>query len=469
MASDTSVAMEASSRRVCERLRSAGHKAMWAGGCVRDRLLGRPAKDIDIVTDARPQQVISLFAATKEVGRAFGVVLVRQDQYWFEVATFRRDRDYADGRRPTSVEYADEAADAARRDFTINGMFYDPVEDRVVDLVGGRRDLRERRIRAIGDPEQRFREDHLRMLRAVRFASTLGFEIEPATMEAIRRMAAHLGRIARERIAQELRRILLESPRPGQGVRLLRDSGLLSVVLPEVAALEGLRQRSARHPEGNVFEHTARMLDAMDMRSEALAWAILFHDVGKAATRADETDAEGAPVHFRGHAEVGARIAEAAVRRLRLPNRLVEVVVACVRDHMRYRQIPTMRPARLRRWMAEPAFETGLELHRLDLRVRGAPCPAAERVAEMRRQIAEEGAIPPPKLRGPDLLGLGIPPGPEVGRWLRRVHDHQIENPGLGRDALLEWVRGARRTGTGSPPPAAGRVDRRRGAGRMRQ
>jgi len=433
MASSAPAQLEEAARRICDRLRDAGFRVLWAGGCVRDRLLNRPAKDIDIVTNAAPEDIERLFDPVRHVGRSFGVMLVKEGEWWFQVAQFRRDRAYKDGRRPSGVEPADEITDAQRRDFTINGMFYDPFEDRVLDYVGGLDDLQRRRIRTIGSPDDRFAEDHLRMLRAVRFAATLEFEIEPATADAIRRLAPNIRRIAAERIQEELNRILTESARPGQAVRLLRDVGLLAEILPEVNAMVGVKQSPDFHPEGDVFQHTVAMLDRLRHPSLDLALAVLLHDVGKPVV-ARQTVGEG---HVRGHEVVGAGVAEAVLQRLRYPNRLRDAVVECVRNHMRYHDIPSMRVGRLRYWMRQPGFDLGLEVHRLDMEVRGQPCHACQKVEELRRQPV----VARRRINGHDVISLGVPPGPQVARWLSVATEYQLEHPQARRPEVLAWLK----------------------------
>lgn len=449
--------LENAARAICERLVAAGHRAVWAGGCVRDLLLGRPFHDIDIATSARPEQVTALFAHTRQVGRIFGVVLVEHAGHWFEVATFREDLEYHDGRRPVGVRYADEIADARRRDFTINGLFYDPLTQEVRDYVGGQADLTAQLVRAIGDPRQRFAEDRLRLLRAVRFAATLGFEIEPITRAAICEMAGAIVEVAAERLREELTRLWLEAKRPGSALRLLEQLGLLAALLPEVAAMRGVPHAPDRHDAEDVLEHTAEMLDRMERRTAELAWAIVFHDVGRSAVRNHKARRS----RLRPET-IAAEVAATVLTRLRSSKRLRETVTACVRSLPRYSTIPHMRLAQLRRWMADPVFEIGLELHRLDVGVCGVECGACRRVADVRHILAVEAAMPAPLLRGDDLLALGVRPGREVGRWLRRAMNRQLETPGMTREMLLEWLHkevrrdaSARRPmGDGGPPAA---------------
>ncbi len=433
--------LEAAARGICARLAGAGYRALWAGGCVRDRLMGREPKDIDIATNATPDQVTALFPRTKGVGKSFGVVLVEAGDHWFEVATFRRDLGYEDGRRPVAVEFAEERADALRRDFTINGLFLDPATDEVLDYVGGRADLRARRVRAIGDPRDRFAEDYLRMLRAVRFASVLGFRLDAATADAIREQAHRIRRIAHERVRDELLRILTASPGAGAGILLLRDTGLLAEILPEVAAMEGVAQPPEFHPEGDVLTHTVGMLDRMREPTVELALAVLLHDAGKPATaRPGPAAGGGTRIRFDGHDAAGAVIAERALRRLKLPKRVIEHVTACVAGHMRFLNVPAMRPATLRRMMAAPTFATELELHRLDCLSSGREPAALGILSKAREAWEDESSLPRAMVRGGDVLAMGVAAGPDVGRWVRTAYDHQLENPGITKAKLLRWI-----------------------------
>jgi poly(A) polymerase len=449
MANDGTALLETADEIAVELLR-AGHRTLYAGGCVRDRLLGRPPKDVDLATAARPEQVLALFPGATAVGKAFGVVVVPRRGFAFEVATFRRDLGYEDGRRPTGVEYGDEQEDALRRDFTVNALFLDPADGRVIDYVGGRADLAARLIRCVGDPAERFAEDHLRMLRAVRFTATLDFRLAPATAAAIRRLAPRLADISPERVQQELTRLLTESPRAGRGLRLLREVGLLAVILPEVAALAGVAQPPQFHPEGDVFEHTARMLDMLERPSVELAYAALLHDAGKPATARLAAGRDGVERwRFDEHDRAGADLAGGVLRRLRLPNRVVETVVLCVRDHMRFAHLPEMREAKRRRLMGDPTYAIQRELHRLDCLASHGDLSVLAAVDALASAYREETALPRPLVGGRDLLELGVPAGPEIGRRLREVYDRQLEAPGATREDLLDWLRG-------QVPPASG-------------
>ncbi len=448
-------------REAARRLTQAGFTALWAGGCVRDLLLGRTPKDFDIATSARPEQVERLFPGAVTVGKSFGVVRARVRGLEYEVATFRRDQAYRDGRHPDGIVFADEQADARRRDFTVNALFLDPQDGAVHDHVGGRADLEQRLIRAVGKADDRFAEDHLRLLRAARFASTLEFELEPATAEAVRRNAAQLASVSAERIQQEFTRILLESPRPGDAVALLQSLGLLPVFLPEVSALQGQAQPPQFHPEGDVWTHTLMMLNALPSAAGGsggapdacpplhLAYAALLHDVGKPGTA---RLVEGR-IRFDCHAGRGAELAEQILRRLRLPNDDIKAIAYCVANHMRFMDVCRMRPATLRRLVGAPTFATELELHRLDCAASHGDLSNYRFLTEFLAERRAEPALPRPWITGGDILALGIPPGRTVGRWKQRAYDLQLEGGWPDRDAALAWLRReVEAAGAGSPP-----------------
>lgn len=427
---------------IVRTLRAAGFTAYWAGGCVRDMLMGRPPKDYDIATTATPDEVAALFPKTVAVGKAFGVIQVHAEGATYEVATFRREADYADGRRPSSVAFCAPEEDARRRDFTINGLFYDPVDETVLDFVGGRADIEARIIRTIGRPEERLGEDYLRMLRAARLAAVLEFAIEPGTADAVRRSAALLTRVSAERIQQELTRLLMEAPRAGQGLVLLRELGLLSIILPEVDAMHGQEQPEAFHPEGDVFTHTVKMLDTMEERSVPLAYAVLLHDVAKPLTACRTIEDDGSErIRFNNHARLGADVAGNILRRLKLPSRVIEDVVEAIGNHMRFMDVQRMRPATLRRLVGAPTFAMELELHRLDCLASHGDLSNYEYVRRFAEELEDEPALPAPWITGHDLMALGLAEGPEVGRWHRRAYEAQLEGRFPDRDALLEWVR----------------------------
>ena len=427
---------------IVRTLRAAGFTAYWAGGCVRDQLMGRAPKDYDVATNATPEEVQRLFPHTLDVGRKFGVIHVVFGSRTHEVATFRRDSPQGDGRRPESVEFSDPQQDALRRDFTINGLFFDPEENRLIDYVGGEADLQRRISRAIGRPVERFAEDRLRLLRAVRFASTLDFAIDPETEAAICTLSGTIVDVSAERIQQELTRLLTESPRAGRGLRLLHSTGLLAVLLPEVERLHGQEQPPQFHPEGDVFEHTALMLDAMAPGQIVLAWAVLLHDIGKPPTAAITQEPDGSMrIRFNGHASVGADMAKAILRRLRMSNRLVDDVSHCVRNHMRFSDVQQMRPSTLRRLVGAPTFPVELELHRLD-------CLASHRnldnytfLLASLQKIKNEPILPARWISGADLFAMGLSEGPAMGRWLHYAYEQQLDGQIGSREDLLAQLR----------------------------
>lgn len=454
-----SAQLEAGAREIVRRLAGRGHRALWAGGFVRDRLIGRPAKDIDIATSARPEEVTALFETTLEIGKAFGVIAVRQGEHFYDVATFRREEGETDGRHPDRVQFTDEREDARRRDFTVNALFYDPLRDEVLDFVGGRADLERRLIRAVGDPAARFREDRLRMLRAVRFAATLDFALEPATANAIREQVGRITVVSRERIYSELDRLLTEARKPGDGLRLLRDTGLLAVLLPEIQATIGVEQPPQFHPEGDVFTHTALMLDALPAAPDpVLAWAVLLHDCGKPPTAEWSAGTNGETRwRFNEHDQVGARLAVERLRDLKAPSRIQDGVEHLVRNHMRFSHADRMREATLRRLVGHPLFPLELELHRLDCECSHRDLKQVRYLRDVLDRLRAEPVLPPPKVRGGDLLALGLAPGPGLGRGLRAVYDRQLENPAASREELLDWFRAERERKPDFPsesPPA---------------
>ncbi len=419
---------------VVEKLQHAGFAAFFVGGAVRDMLLGYAPKDIDIATSALPAQVGALFQDIQTVGACFGVMLVRHCGYQFEVATLRLERNYLDGRRPENVSYTnDPEVDARRRDFTVNAMFYDPVRDEFLDFFSGQEDLRRGVIRTVGDPVERFSEDYLRMLRAVRFATKLDFELAPATADAIRMNADKTAKLAAERVRVELDK-MLTGPQPSRAVKLLHKLALLDAVLPEVSAMDGVEQPEKFHPEGDVLVHTLLMLDYMKLPSSELAWSILLHDVGKPATRFID---ENGTARFFGHESVGAEMAEKIMIRLRHSKDMTEAVCHAVRNHMRFAHVDQMRPAKWRRMISDKMFPMELELHRID-------CMASHGKVEnyllMLDRLSESGGetkLPPPLLNGSDLIALGYQPGPDFGHILREIADLQLSGDVKSKEEAL--------------------------------
>jgi poly(A) polymerase len=430
--------MEATARTLADRLRAAGHIAYFAGGCVRDLVRGQAPQDIDIATDARSEEVQKIFRRTYAVGAHFGVIVVLENDWQFEVATFRSDGAYLDGRHPVAVNFASPEEDARRRDFTINGMFFDPPNDAVIDFVGGREDLNARLVRAIGDPAQRFAEDRLRLVRAVRFATVLDFEIEAATWEAVVRAAGTIGEISAERIRDELVRIFLSAHRT-RGWDLLDASGLMKQILPELEALKGCKQPPQFHPEGDVFQHTRLMLQLLpDEVSLPLVLSVLFHDIGKPPT--SSVDEKGR-IRFNGHDRIGAEMTEGLMQRLRFSRAEIDATVEAVRQHMVFKDVTNMRIARLKRFMARPTFADELELHRVDCASSHGMLDNYDFLQRKQEEFSNEPIIPPPLVRGDDLIALGLKPGPSFGEILEAVETRQLEGTLRDREEALAWVR----------------------------
>ena len=430
--------IEKTAREVATRLRDAGHVAYFAGGCVRDMVRGLAPKDYDIVTDARPEEVQEIFPRTYAVGARFGVIIVLQNDFQFEVATFRSDEAYVDGRHPSGVRFSSPEEDAKRRDFTINGMFYDPVAEKVIDFVGGRSDVAAKLVRAIGDPAQRFAEDRLRMLRAVRFAIVLDYKIDNQTWEALLASAPSINQISSERIRDELVRIFL-APNRLRGWDLLDSSGLMCAILPELEAMKGVLQPEQFHPEGDVFQHTRLMLQFLpETVSLPLIFAVLLHDVAKPVTATVDTNGR---IRFNEHDRIGAEMTEAIMRRLRFSGAEIEATVEMVRQHMVFKDVPRMRVAKLKRFMARPTFNDELELHRVDCESSHRILDNYEFLLRKREELANEPIIPPPLVRGDDLIALGLKPGPKFGEILEAVETRQLEGTLRTREEAIEWVK----------------------------
>jgi poly(A) polymerase len=421
---------------IVQRLRQAGYEAYFAGGCVRDMLLDKPPQDYDIATSARPEEVRRLFDETIPVGAQFGVILVLVDRQPFEVASFRHDGQYLDGRRPAEVRYGSLEEDVRRRDFTVNGMVYDPLAGAVIDLVEGREDLQRRRIRAIGDAGRRFEEDRLRMIRAVRLAASMNFTIEAATRAAIQRLAPAITVIAWERIGDEISRILTEGG-ARRGFEMLDETGLLKVLLPEIEALKGTRQSPDYHPEGDVFQHTMLLLGNLETPAETLAYGCLLHDVAKPLCFREEAGR----VTFYGHTERGAAMAEEILKRLKRPRAVCERVSYLVRNHLRHVQAPAMRLSTLKRFLREDGIDELLELTRIDALSSNGDLRYYLFCKERLASLEEEEIRPPPLLRGDDLIALGYKPGPLFAKILRQVEDQQLGGELGSREEALDWVK----------------------------
>ena len=442
---------------IVRTLRERGHQAYFAGGCVRDLLLGCEPADFDVATDATPRQVMQIFPETLAVGEQFGVVLVPLQlddrtvtgedarrstrERAIEVATFRSDAGYSDGRHPDEVRFSkDPREDMQRRDFTINGMMLDPATNEILDFVGGRDDLKAGIVRAIGEPERRFGEDKLRMLRAVRFAARFDYKIDPATFAAIQKLAPQIHQVSCERVREELTRMLTEG-RARRAFELLDTSGLLREVLPEIAAMKGVEQSPQYHPEGDVFVHTLLLLEKLQAGcsvsvSKTLAWGALLHDVGKPPTFRVAPDR----IRFDGHVEVGVKMAAEICRRLRFSNYETDQILALIDNHMRFADVQRMKQSTLKRFLRLPAFEEHLELHRMDCLSSHGQLDSYDYSREQLRSLPPEAIRPAPLITGRDLIEAGYEPGPRFKEILAAIEDAQLEGRLTSREAAMESV-----------------------------
>jgi poly(A) polymerase len=442
---------------IVRTLRERGHQAYFAGGCVRDLLLGCEPADFDVATDATPRQVMQIFPETLAVGEQFGVVLVPLQlddrtvtgedarrstrERAIEVATFRSDAGYSDGRHPDEVRFSkDPREDMQRRDFTINGMMLDPATNEILDFVGGRDDLKAGIVRAIGEPERRFGEDKLRMLRAVRFAARFDYQIDPATFAAIQKLAPQIHQVSCERVREELTRMLTEG-RARRAFELLDTSGLLREVLPEIAAMKGVEQSPQYHPEGDVFVHTLLLLEKLQAGcsvsvSKTLAWGALLHDVGKPPTFRVAPDR----IRFDGHVEVGVKMAAEICRRLRFSNYETDQILALIDNHMRFADVQRMKQSTLKRFLRLPAFEEHLELHRMDCLSSHGQLDSYDYSREQLRSLPPEAIRPAPLITGRDLIEAGYEPGPRFKEILAAIEDAQLEGRLTSREAAMESV-----------------------------
>jgi len=464
---------------IVRALRARGHQAYFAGGCVRDLLLGREPADYDVAADATPQQVMQIFPQTFAVGAQFGVVLVplseeadqrnevsaqsfshassetsgsqasdaaARSKSTVEVATFRSDVSYSDGRHPDEVRFSKSPReDVERRDFTINGMMLDPATNEVLDFVGGRADLAAGIVRAIGDPERRFSEDKLRMLRAVRFAARFGYKIDPATFSAIQRLAPQIHQVSQERVREELTKMLTEG-RAQRAFQLLDETSLLEQVLPEISAMKGVEQPPQFHPEGDVFVHTLLLLEKLPAgssgsisgsTSKTLAWGALLHDVGKPPTFRVAPDR----IRFDGHVEIGVKMAAEICRRLRFSNDETDQILALVENHMRFGDVLRMKESTLKKFLRLPEFGEHLELHRIDSLSSHGLLDAYDYAREKLLSLPPEAIRPKPLVTGRDLIEGGYEPGPRFKEILSAVEDAQLEGRLTTRDAAMEFVR----------------------------
>ena len=426
--------------KIVRRLKQSGFEAYFVGGCVRDFILGDVPGDYDIVTSARPDQVMAMFSHTVAIGAKFGVVAVIVEHHPYEVATFRSDDIYEDGRRPSHVYFSSAREDVFRRDFTVNGLLMDPATNEIIDYVNGRADIEKKIIRTIGDPDSRFNEDFLRMLRAIRFAANLDFVIEPATQRAIEKNAVKIKQISAERLQEELGKILTRGG-SRRGFELMINTGILREILPEIDKLKGVEQPPRFHPEGDVWQHTLMMLELLPEDGETnanlcLAWGTLLHDVGKPISRSEDENG----VHFYGHVRQGEKIADEIMQRLKFSRAQREAVLNLIGQHMIFMNVQKMRPARLKRFLRVPDFDLHLELHRLDCLASHGMLDNHEFCRNQLENLAVEELHPPRLLTGDDLITLGFTPGKIIGEILRALEDEQMEGRVSSRDEAKIFV-----------------------------
>ncbi len=427
----------AGGRRIAGRLTEAGFEAWFVGGCVRDQLLDLPLKDIDIATDATPDQAATLFPGSRFVGARFGVLIVNEGGINFEVTTFRRDGLYLNHRHPETVEFGTMEDDSRRRDFTINALYQDPTTGAIRDLVGGQSDLEGKLLRCVGDARLRFKEDALRLLRAVRFATRLDFQIEEQTWEAMCELAPTIEYISPERHREELTRILT-GPAPGRGMRLMDECGLLHFVLPEIEALKGVEQGPQYHPEGDVFVHTCLVLDKLELKTPITVWAALLHDVGKPAT----SRRTGDRISFHGHESVGAKMARQIMRRFRASSDETHAISDIVASHMKFIDAQNMKRSTLRRFIGRETIDSDLALHRADALGSNGNLEYYKFVKDQIQEFAEQRRppVPPPLLNGNDLIAMGYEPGSLLGIILAELQEKQLEEEITNITDARRWV-----------------------------
>ena len=434
--------------QVLKVLQKNSFEAYFAGGCIRDKLLKKIPTDFDIATSAKPNEIKKIFDKTLDIGKKFGTIVVNDFNTSVEVTTFRTDENYADGRHPSSINFSNSKEDAARRDFTINGLFYNPIKDEIIDSVGGKKDLNKKIIRAIGDPYKRFNEDYLRMLRAVRFQHTLGFSIEPNTEDAIKKNAKNITKISIERIENEFTRILTESQKPGDALESLRELGLLQYIFPKIEKLIGVNQPPNYHPEGDVYTHVKLMLNLStsseilpSFSRKELCYAILFHDISKPETFIIENDNGKERIRFLGHEVLGADVTDKLLKKFNISNKLRNRVVHVIRNHMKPFQAMDMKVSTLRRLMSEPTFDLLLELHRLDgLGSRGL-LESFTFLKKKKEEYTTTELLPTPWITGNDLKLLGFKDGQKLGHTLEKIYDLQLEEKFHSKEELTSWVK----------------------------
>jgi poly(A) polymerase len=422
------------------QLKSAGFKAFLVGGCVRDIAMGIPPQEYDIATSATPQDVMKIFPSTVPVGVSFGVVLVLEGNNKFEVASFRKEEKYTDGRHPDRVVYStDEKEDVMRRDFTINGMLYEPFEETVIDLIGGLDDIKRRVIKTIGKPDDRFKEDKLRMLRAIRFGAGLDFVIEQDTFLSIKSLAPLISQVSKERIRDEIIKIITQS-HPGNGLRLLRESKLLRYILPEVEKMNGVPQPPEFHPEGDVFNHTCIILDKLyeitgGDNSPELAMGALLHDIGKPDTYT-VTDR----IRFNGHDRIGARMAKNICKDLKFSKKQIEIITSLVKEHLKFKDVFKMREATIKRFLGMSNFDDHFKLHLADCLASHGSTEAYDFIVKKLKDYKKEELKPKPLLNGYDLIDMGYPRGPLYTKILDSLEEAQLEGTVTNREDAKSFI-----------------------------
>jgi putative nucleotidyltransferase with HDIG domain len=444
--------MKATSIQIIEILKKAGHEAYWAGGCVRDMLLGIKPKDFDIVTSAKPDEIEDLLEKTIPIGKEFGVILAIQNDHHFEIATFRSDAGYSDGRRPDAVEFTSAEEDAKRRDFTINALFYDPIEDKIYDYVGGQKDLEEKLIRFIGNPEERIKEDHLRILRAVRFKNCYDLQYHPETYQAIKKHVNLIENISQERIADELNKMILDKTKPSQSFEELYEIKAIDILLPELGKLKGLAQPLEYHHEGDVWDHSMMALDSLTEEevdpnplvtedpSLELKWATLFHDIGKY----DTFSCEGERIRYDKHAETGAEISKKIFKKYKFPKKFMDKVAWLIEHHMMVVPLFEMPDKRKRHWFLNPWFPDLLELYRADaMGIKPLDLSAYEGLKKLyRHQIAELKLLPSKLISGDEVMKiLDLKPGKELGQILEQIREKQVEGDLKTKEDAIAYLR----------------------------
>lgn len=427
---------------IVSTLNKNGFETYFAGGCVRDMIMGITPHDYDIATSAIPEQIMKLFKRTIPIGVSFGVVNIIHNNFQFEVATFRADGLYSDGRRPDSVNFCNAQGDVNRRDFTINGMLYDPLKDEIIDHVGGEKDIKDKLLRAIGNPTERFTEDHLRMIRGARFAARFSYKIEEKTKEAIKDQAEKIERISAERIREEFDKGLT-SNNPHEFIRILDELNLLQTIMPEVSNMKGVKQPENFHPEGDVFVHTLLALSKLNKPTWELAMATLLHDIAKPVTFTQEIKPNGEldRIRFTQHDNIGAIMTDKICRRLKASKYSRELIMWLVKKHLSIKDIQNMRKSTLKRLFANPGYAELCELYRIDTLSSTNDLTDYNFCLAKYDELSHEQVNPKPLVNGYDLIKMGLKPGPLFTKILSNVMEQQLEEIISSRDEALALTK----------------------------